>query len=208
MKSSKIAIINYGAGNFKSVTNALKYLNQEFEIIEYSERINKYSHVILPGVGSFKKAMTQIKAKGLDSMIYDISKRGVPILGICLGMQLLGSRSSEDGETEGLKLVDADIDKFGTLQKFDGKIPHVGFDSVEPTSFSGIYAGFEASIDVYFTHSFRMLCKNAEDVASYSTYGIRYASSICKENIVGTQFHPEKSQKNGLKILNNFLNSF
>ena len=202
----KLAIVNYGIGNLKSIANALSHLEQDFSFVESHENLSEYSHIILPGVGSFKVGMKLLREKKFDSAILKEVKKGKSILGICLGMQMLSNRSSEDGETDGLALIHADVDIFSKKEVGNLKIPHVGFDTVRPINQSGIFDGFKDHIDFYFTHSYRVLCSNESQIASESTYGIKYVSAFCKDNIIGTQFHPEKSQKNGLRLLTNFIN--
>ncbi|MAQ88919.1 MAG: imidazole glycerol phosphate synthase subunit HisH [Rhodopirellula sp.] len=202
----RIAVVNYGIGNLKSISNALSHLEQDFSFVESQENLSEYSHIILPGVGSYKVGMNLLRRKKFDSAILAEVNKGKPLLGICLGMQMLANRSSEDGETKGLALINAEVDIFSKNEVGGLKIPHVGFDTIRPISKTGIFAGFKDQVDFYFTHSYRVLCSNKSEIASESTYGIKYVSAFCKDNIIGTQFHPEKSQKNGLRLLKNFTN--
>ena len=207
--SKKVAILDYGAGNLHSVCQAFSYLGATVALISDPDDLHDFSHLVLPGVGSFRRAMHLIKQRGLDDALHQQVRAGIPLLGICLGMQLLARRSSEDGETNGLALIDADVDRFGfDATQTNLKIPHVGFDSVMPVEDSILMKGFDAEVDFYFTHSYRMLCKDSSAVAASSYHGECYVSAVEIGNVVGTQFHPEKSQANGLTLLQNFLELF
>jgi len=206
---SRVAIVDYGAGNLHSVQQAMLYLGAEVKIVAEPERLVGFSHVVLPGVGSFRRAMASIKERGFDQLLRQRVAEGVPLLGICLGMQLLASRSSEDGETPGLGLIDGDVDRFSldctsTLLK----IPHVGFADVTPEAQTRLFNGMEGAVDFYFTHSYRLQCKRRESVAATSWHGEPYVAAVEQGILAGTQFHPEKSQANGLRLLANFLEKF
>ena len=202
----KIVIVNYGMGNIKSILSALKYLGiNDILVSNRLTDINLADRLILPGVGSFSKAMENIKSLNLDKHLYDaviINKK--PILGICLGMQLMGSNSSEDGYSDGLKFVNANIKKFSSQNL---KVPHIGFNQVEFTNDSRLYKGLKNMSDFYFVHSFKMTSKDNIN-QSLCDYGEEFIASFEKENIVGVQFHPELSQTNGLKLLDNFIKRF
>ena len=207
--SSKVAVIDYGAGNLRSVCQAFQYLEVDVEIVADPCRLINSSHLVLPGVGSFRRAMSFIRERNLDKVLPSLVKRGTPILGICLGMQLLASRSSEDGETLGLGLISGDVDRFSFDSKSLGlKIPHVGFNTVKAKPDSRLFAGLETSVDFYFTHSYRLLCKNANDVSATAFHGENFVASLEQGVIAGAQFHPEKSQANGLRLLSNFIQYF
>lgn len=207
--AARLAILDYGAGNFRSVHQAFSYLGAEVELISDPDPLHGFSHLILPGVGSFRRAMHLLQQRGLDQALHQQVLAGVPLLGICLGMQLLARRSSEDGETNGLALIDADVDRFAfNTAHTNLKIPHVGFDSVIPNENSILMQGFCAEADFYFTHSYRMLCNDQKVIAATSYHGEPYVSAVEIGNVVGTQFHPEKSQANGLTLLRNFLDLF
>jgi len=202
----RIVIIDYGMGNIKSITSALKYLGVEEIIIsnELSE-INLANKLILPGVGSFAKAMENIKKLNLDEILKKvviIDKK--PILGICLGMQLMGKSSEEDGLNNGLDFISADVIKFNNK---DMKIPHVGFNQVSIMENSKLYHGLDNLSDFYFTHSFQM--QSNENIRQATcNYGNKFIVSYELNNIAGVQFHPELSQTNGLKLLDNFIKNF
>ena len=202
----KIVIVDYYMGNIKSITSTLKYLNvDEIVVSNNMEDITSADKLILPGVGSFAKAMENIKSLGLDTGLKEeviVNKK--PILGICLGMQLMGNSSTEDGFSAGLGFVPAEVTKFNIPNL---KIPHVGFNQVNVDKSSKLYSGLENMSDFYFTHSYQMQCE--ENINSgICNYGTHFIASYEVDNIVGVQFHPELSQTNGLKLLDNFLKNF
>ncbi len=206
---ASVAVVDYGAGNLRSVQQALLHLGAQVEMVSDPDRLVGFSHVVLPGVGSFRRAMASIVERGLDQLLRQRVAEGVPLLGICLGMQLLASRSSEDGETPGLGLIEGDVDRFAFDSASAGlKIPHVGFAAVKPSSQSRLFSGFGSDVDFYFTHSYRLQCKRPDSVASTAWHGETYVAAVEQGALAGTQFHPEKSQANGLRLLANFLERF
>ena len=205
----RVAIIDYGAGNLRSVQQSLLYLDAEAKVVSEPDQVSGFSHVVLPGVGSFNRAMASMKRRGLDELLRGLVKEGVPVLGICLGMQLLASRSSEGGETCGLDLIIGEVDRFSFKKDSNGlKIPHVGFSTVRPTKNSRLFKGFSDEIDFYFTHSYRLKAREESSIAAYSWHGETFTSAVEQGLLAGTQFHPEKSQANGLRLLANFLKYF
>jgi glutamine amidotransferase len=203
----KIVIVDYGMGNIRSIVSTLKYLGvQDVVFGSDFEILNSAGKIILPGVGSFGKAITQIRQKNIDTYLNEIVlENKKPILGICLGMQLLGTSSTEDGNNEGLGYIN------GYVEKFDNslvKVPHVGFNQVKVNNKLKLYNGFNDELtDFYFTHSFRM--KSEVDINQcYCDYQEDFVASFERENIAGVQFHPELSQTNGLKLLKNFIDKF
>lgn len=203
--NEKITIINYGIGNIWSIRSALSYLNFETEVTDSPEKIAKSTSLILPGVGSFRKAMESLRSSGIDLAINEaVKKRGSKILGICLGMHLLANSSTEDGYSEGLGLIDAkavrfDIDKLCPL-----KVPHIGFNSVINNGKGMLFNGIKSPADFYFVHSYRLLTNDKIDHYSICHYGEDFLAAYEYNNIFATQFHPEKSQTNGLTLLNNY----
>jgi glutamine amidotransferase len=190
-------------GNLKSIVNALNYLGYKHKIVDTPDEIQHAKKIILPGVGSFKQAMLNIKQMSLYDVIKEkVMKEKIPILGICLGMQLLGNSSTEDGFTKGLGFIDDEVIKFNTDKT--NRIPHIGFNSVMLMRKSILFLGLNNKTDFYFVHSFRFGDINKPFVTGICEYGETFTASIEKENIFGTQFHPEKSQSNGLKLLINF----
>lgn len=202
----KLVIVDYGMGNLKSVMSALHYLG--YEDITLSNEIpvlESADKLILPGVGNYASAMYKINSFDLVSGIRQLAlEEKKPILGICLGMQLMGLSSAESGFNTGLGLID------GVVEAFDNKelrVPHVGYNQVIPRKDSRLYSGLSANPDFYFTHSFKM-SSSAEIGRSNCSYGDDFVASFELENIAGVQFHPELSQKNGLKLLKNFIELF
>lgn len=199
-----IVIVDYGMGNIYSVQSALNYIGVESVYTNDSSIILNSDHILLPGVGSFHVAMDNIQKLGLDEILKEaVITKQIPILGICLGMQLLGKSSTEDGFTEGLGLYDGSCERFVTKDYL--KVPHVGYNDVEIPIHSKLYNGLDNHSDFYFVHSYRMKTNEVEGVA-YCEYGEKFVASFEKDNVMGTQFHPEKSQRNGLTLLQNFIN--
>lgn len=200
-----VVIVDYGMGNIFSIQSALRFLGVESRLTRVAEDILRAKRIILPGVGSFRRAMESLKATELDVVLREVAlENKTPLLGICLGMQLLGCSSIEDGFTEGLSLIDVPIERF-VSEDPDIKIPHVGFDTVVVKDGSTLFRGFSREVDFYFTHSFYMRYDNNPYVSGACYHGINFAAGVEKNNIFGTQFHPEKSQSNGLIVLKNFM---
>lgn len=199
-----ISIINYGMGNIRSVQGALSYLNAKSQLVDQAEAVRSAEKIILPGVGNFKKAMTNLNELGLVAPLKEAVKRGTPLLGICLGMQLLAEKGEESGETEGLGWIPGKVERF-RLQDPSLKIPHIGFSSTSPSGNTTLFRGMGELTDFYYVHSFHLACTNERDVAAWCDYGGKFTAAVQKDNVYGTQFHPEKSQGNGLRLLKNFL---
>jgi len=199
-----VGLINYGAGNLYSVIGALKYLNHPFELVSDPKSLPMYTHLILPGVGSFRSAKEKLNEYGLvDGIRHVALNLKKPILGICLGMQLLCDSSDEDGFTEGLKLVKG---HFALFNQQERKIPHIGFDTVLSDKYSLLFNNISSNVDFYFVHSYRLQEREEDIIYSSTNYqGETFISAFEKKNIFGTQFHPELSQLNGLKLISNFL---
>ena len=199
-----IGIVNYGVGNLLSVYNALDFIGANVEICNTPKELINKEKIILPGVGSFKSCMSNLVDRGfyetLDKLVVN-EKR--PILGICLGMQLMADKSFEGGEHKGFGWIDGDVVPINS-QNFKLKIPHVGWNSINIKSENRLLNGLPENSDVYFVHSYHMKCKNNSNVIATCEYGDELTASICNENIYGAQFHPEKSQEYGIRILENF----
>ncbi|MEO8172456.1 MAG: imidazole glycerol phosphate synthase subunit HisH [Sediminibacterium sp.] len=198
-----IVIVDYGMGNIKSIQSTLKYLGvEQVSLSADYDTLHKADKIILPGVGSFGKAMSQIRERGIDKTLSDlVLGKQKPLLGICLGMQLLGKSSTEDGNNAGLGFVDADVIKFDNTHM---KVPHVGINQVHVNRACKIYEGFQDDPDFYFVHSYKMV--SDQDInQSMCEYGGEFIASFEQDNIAGVQFHPELSQNNGLKLLKNFI---
>jgi len=206
MNKPNVTLIDYGMGNLWSVLSGLRYLGCNPLISLDPDEIVKADSLILPGVGSFRRAMIALKQQGLDQAIIEAVKtKGSKILGICLGMQLMGSSSSEDGDTAGLCLIPGEVGKFTSHEIGTNKIPHIGFDSVCSQSDAKLFKGIQQTADFYFVHSYRMLPTGLNSKVATCSYGIEFLAAYEQENIFATQFHPEKSQTNGLMLLKNFL---
>ena len=202
----KVTIIDYGMGNIWSVASALKNLNCRVEVSSDPRVVEKSSNLILPGVGSFARAMVSLKNLKLDqAILLSIQRENNKILGICLGMQLLGVESSEDEITSGINLIPELVDRFSNIEAGLRKIPHIGFDQVFTHPDSILLKNLPMNPDFYFVHSYRMLKTQKLGKSSYCNYGVEFIAAYEHNNIFATQFHPEKSQTNGLSLLRNFL---
>ena len=199
-------IIDYGMGNLWSVKSALDFIGVETIISSDPKKITAANILVLPGVGAFRRAMTSLNKTGISEAIIEaVSRKKSKILGICLGMQLLGQSSTEDGFTEGLSLMTSKSEKFNNDHNSEVKIPHVGFNSVYFPENSILFQQLEKECDFYFTHSYKMTLSNLEGLESKTHYAGDFLAAYESENIFATQFHPEKSQSNGLRLLHNFI---
>lgn len=201
-----IAIVDYGMGNLGSIQNMLAMVGAQSVITRDVELIRASDKLILPGVGAFDNAMRNLDDFGLIPLLNDkVLNQKVPVLCICLGMQLL-TRKSEEGVLPGLGWIDADTIRF----KFNGeasvlKIPHMGWNTIEIKKKSFVMDNMYENPRFYFVHSYHVRCNDESAILATSSYGITFHAAVIKENIVGTQFHPEKSHKFGMKLLRNFV---
>ncbi|MFI5303825.1 MAG: imidazole glycerol phosphate synthase subunit HisH [Nitrospiria bacterium] len=196
-----IAIIDYGMGNLRSVHNAFRKVGMESVVTSDRRVISGASHIVLPGVGAFSQCMDHLQAAGLASIVSKSVQEGKHFLGICLGLQLLFSKSEEFGEHDGLNLISGEVKRFPEMGL---KIPHIGWNQVRYQENCPMFKEIPQDAYFYFDHSYYVAPEKDSIVASLSDYGIRFASSVCKENLFACQFHPEKSQAMGLKLLENF----
>lgn len=197
-----IAIIDYDAGNLKSVLKALQYLGKDAVITRDPEVIRSADKVILPGVGAFGDAMDKLKEYQLDSLIGEIAESGKPFLGICLGLQLLFESSEESPGVEGLGILKGTIKR---IPDADGlKVPHIGWNSLKLQNEGRLFQGIPSESYVYFVHSYYLQAEDEEIVKASTTYGVTIHASVEKGNVFACQFHPEKSGETGLQILRNF----
>ena len=197
-----IAIIDYDAGNLKSVEKALQFLGQECVITRAFHEIKKADKVILPGVGSFGDAMSQLKKFELDKVIHEVAAEQKPFLGICLGLQLLFEGSEESDGVEGLHLLDGEILRIPEQEGL--KIPNIGWNSLDLQNNGRLFQNLEGSPFVYFVHSYYLKAREESIVKATIEYSTHIHASVEKDNIFACQFHPEKSSQWGLKILENF----
>ncbi len=197
-----IAVIDYDAGNLKSVEKALKFLGEESYITRDRKEILNANKVILPGVGAFGKAMENLKKFELDKIIQEVVNKKTPFLGICLGLQLLFEGSEENAGVEGLHILDGKILKIP--DKPGLKIPHIGWNSLYLQNQGKLFEGIAEGSFVYFVHSFYLKAKNNFIVKASTEYSVDIHAAVEQENVFACQFHPEKSSSVGLQILNNF----
>jgi glutamine amidotransferase len=203
MKS--IGLIDYGAGNFTSVLNALRRLGVKVLRIDRCEQLLSASHIILPGVGSFPSAMQNLCRTGMVAAIKDIIDNDRrPFLGICVGMQLLATEGTEFRRCDGLGVIKGTVEKIPVEEK-GLRLPHIGWNEVELSSDSVLFHGLSDNPIFYFVHSFHLNAADRNDIIAYCDYGSGVVAAVCKRRTYGVQFHPEKSQQDGLKLLNNFV---
>ncbi|MBR1815721.1 MAG: imidazole glycerol phosphate synthase subunit HisH [Lachnospiraceae bacterium] len=198
-----IAILDYDAGNIKSVEKAIAYLGEEAVITRDKDVIMASDKVILPGVGSFGDAMNKLKEYGLDKVIYDVIDDRKYFLGICLGLQLLYKESAESPGTTGLGILDGNI-----LRIPEGhglKVPHIGWNSLNIREGATLFKGIPQNTYMYFVHSYYLHSNDENDVAASTEYSVNIHASVEHDNVFACQFHPEKSSEMGLKILKNFI---
>ena len=202
-----ITIINYNAGNIKSIQNMLKRIGAKSCISADAKEIEQAEKLILPGVGHFDYGMKNLQESGLIEVLNKkvlIDK--VPLLGICLGAQLLGNRS-EEGILSGLGWIDMEVVKFDENKLPENlKIPHMSWNEINIKKQSNLLIGLSNESRFYFVHSYHMKCNNENDILANTNYGYEFTSAVEKENIFGVQFHPEKSHKFGMRLLENFVN--
>ena len=207
----KISIIDYGVGNLLSLKMALEYLGAEVVITRDKNVITDSSHLILPGVGAYGKAMKLIKRYKIDEYLSECKLKGANILGICLGMQLFMSSSNEFGFTKGLNFIDGEVNSISKMENYNEKIkiPNIGWFRVEKNNKASTHSMLEKIIPndtFYFVHSFICEPRNPRSLSCISNYeGLKITAIIAHENIIGCQFHPEKSGKSGLRFLDNFI---
>ncbi|MDR3149516.1 MAG: imidazole glycerol phosphate synthase subunit HisH [Oscillospiraceae bacterium] len=198
-----IGIIDYGAGNLRSVINTLKYLGAESVVSGNPDELNGCDKLILPGVGAFPAAMEELRKRGLDSFITDAAAHGKPLLGICLGAQLLFEYGTEVRKERGLGLIPGQV----RLIETPFRLPHIGWNELRVLHDSPLLDGVpKEGAYVYFVHSYLCECASAENLIAYADYGDRVAAVVQSGNVFGCQFHPEKSSTIGLRIIENYVN--
>jgi glutamine amidotransferase len=199
----RAGIIDYEMGNLRSVQKAIEATGHAADIVADPEKLADYSHVILPGVGAFRDAISQLRKTGLDQAFIEAVKSGRPCLGVCLGLQLLFDKSFEDGEYTGLGLIPGEVVRFAAQPGL--KIPHMGWNEIELTRTDPLFAGLGDRPCVYFVHSYHGRVANQTDLLATSDHGGIFTAAVGRDNLRACQFHPEKSQSIGLKIYQNFM---
>lgn len=200
-----IAIIDYGLGNIKAFGNVYKELNIPISIASSAEDLKKADKIILPGVGAFDHAIDQLNKSGMRETLDElVLVKRVPVMGICVGMQILAG-SSDEGVLPGLGWIDGEVKKFDITQlKHTPRLPHMGWNDVEPVKESGLFHHLEKDSRFYFLHSYYFNCHKKENILATAEYGSRFACAVNEQNIFGVQFHPEKSHHYGVQLLKNF----
>jgi len=205
MMNPKIVIIDYGMGNLRNVQRGFERIGLEAKLTRNKKEIQRASAIVLPGVGAFKDCMINLEKYGMVESLLRSIEKGKPYLGICLGLQILFSESEEFGSHKGLDLIKGRVVRFKPDPEH--KVPHMGWNTVEIEREVPMFQGIESGDFFYFVHSYYVISEEKQWISTFTTYGKRFVSSIWKENIFATQFHPEKSQHKGLKILENFVKS-
>jgi imidazole glycerol-phosphate synthase subunit HisH len=199
-----IGVLDYGMGNLRSVCNAVYEIGQDWVLRDNGEEFDDLSHLIIPGVGHFATAMRQLRERELEAPIRAFAASGRPVLGVCLGMQILAGHGAEGGGQAGLGLIPATVEP---LPKIPGqRIPHMGWNTVSFRQEHPLTRGAKDGRDYYFVHSYAMVCDEMRNVIGITDYGADFVSFAANDNVAGFQFHPEKSQINGLQLLENFCN--
>jgi len=196
-----IGIVDIGIGNLGSLRNALHSQGWDSLFVSNPDDFEGLTHLILPGVGAYSAAVQRLHERGLYSRIKEFSAKGHPIMGICLGMQLLACRGTEGGENLGLGLISGRVIPINAV---DIRLPHVGWNNANKSRHHPLLDGIRNDVDFYFVHSYRFVADSADDVLASTEYGECFPSIVSRGNVVGVQFHPEKSQSNGLRMLDNF----
>jgi glutamine amidotransferase len=199
-----LSILDYDMANLRSVQKAFEHVGFAAQIISKSEQVRLADKLVLPGVGAFADAVKTLRDRGLVEPILEHIKKGRPLLGICLGLQILFEKGYEDGEHQGLGVLKGDCVRFDVDRTQHLKVPHMGWNQLQMQKDSPVLSGLEPDCSVYFVHSYHVRPADQSVIATTTDYGGSFVSSIWRDNLVATQFHPEKSQAVGLKILANF----
>lgn len=198
----RIGVVDYGMGNLRSVLNAFAEIEQNAILVSQPEEIEDFDAIVIPGVGAFAQAMESLRKSGMAESLDGHVAAGKPLLGICLGMQLICRESSEGGQHTGLGWIDAKVSHFPSGEHL--KIPHMGWNAIEISNDNPLVSGIHNGADVYFVHSYYVDCADKGNEVCATVHGLRFASVIARENVYGMQFHPEKSQAVGMQLLRNF----
>jgi imidazole glycerol-phosphate synthase subunit HisH len=201
-ETGTIGIVDYGMGNLRSVCNALTEIEAPAALFADPAKVATFDKIIIPGVGAFQEAMENLRSLGMDSALNDHVAAGKPLLGICLGMQLICRLSHEDGTHEGLGWIDAEVRHFPPGENL--KVPHMGWNAIDFERPHPLLEETRPGADVYFVHSYFVDCVDPSDPLGTTEHGIRFTSMVARDNVMGMQFHPEKSQHVGMQLLRNF----
>ena len=198
----RIGVVDYEVGNLRSVMNALEAIDCDARLVDTAAQVGDCARLLLPGVGAFEAAIRCLRGSGMVPALERHVAAGKPLLGICVGMQLMCTRSFENGEHEGLGWIDAEVRAFPA--DIGISVPHMGWNGLDFVREHPLATGVENDSDVYFLHSYMISCKQSSDLLAQTRHGVDFASMFAHDNLFGMQFHPEKSQSIGLKLLNNF----
>lgn len=200
-----IAIIEYGLGNIRALVNVYERLNIPVVIAHTADELKAAAKIILPGVGAFDHAMSRLNKSGMrETLDQLVQERQLPVIGICVGMQML-AKSSAEGVLPGLGWIDGLVKKFdASVSKSKTQLPHMGWNTIRPGNDNPLLVNISDDSRFYFLHSYYFQCHNQNDAIAMTEYGIRFASAVCHKNIYGVQFHPEKSHQCGIQLLKNF----
>jgi imidazole glycerol-phosphate synthase subunit HisH len=202
---SSVVVVNYGLCNLDSIARAVEECGGKARISDDPRDLRTATQIILPGVGAFPDGRRNLGARSLDAELQEqVLGRGVPFLGICLGMQLMAELGHEGETVEGLGWISGEVIRLEPKGD-DRRIPHIGWNNIELTRESPLFKGIPADRDFYFVHSYHLRCRDEEQVVARTPYAGGFVSSVCRDNVFGVQFHPEKSQKAGFQVLRNFL---
>jgi imidazole glycerol-phosphate synthase subunit HisH len=203
--ATAVAVIDYGMGNLRSVAGALEMIGAEPRVTRRPEDLRSAERIILPGVGAFGECAASLRASGMvEALEEEVLRKGKPFYGICVGLQVLAREGREFGTHRGLGWLPAVVQRFAPGEG-GLKVPHVGWNEVEPKCESQLFEGLRRDPTFYFVHSYHLVSDDPRLVAAECDYGGRFTAAILRDNIFATQFHPEKSQQNGLRLLENFM---
>ncbi|OYT70372.1 MAG: imidazole glycerol phosphate synthase subunit HisH [Chloracidobacterium sp. CP2_5A] len=198
---SRLVILDYGVGNLRNLERAFARVGVAAEISDDPAVVRRATHLVLPGVGAFGAAMEELRARRLDGVVQEVARAGLPVLGVCVGFQMLFEASHEFGRHAGLGLLAGEVTRFPADIR---PVPHVGWNQVAQTQAHPLWKDIPDETFFYFVHSYHAASVRPETVIGTTDYGLRYASAAARDNVLGVQFHPEKSQRAGLQLLRNF----
>ncbi len=204
MKSKEIVMIDYGASNIRSAQKAFEHIGAKVTLTADPQVVMQAHKLVLPGVGAFGAGMDALRKRGLDSAVAESVQQGIPLLGICLGMQFLFESSNEMGQHRGLALIPGHVRRF-ELADEELKVPHMGWNQIEHQQTNPLLEDVPNGAYAYFVHSYYCVPAHAADIVAYTTHGSEFCSIVAHDNVYGIQFHPEKSQRYGLQLIRNYV---